>query len=196
MTLQRGPGYDREVRVMLGSALVLFVWTVVIGILNGVDVVDFDRKTLLTHLHVGTLGWIATSVFAATFYLFDGPSTAQSRALAWATPVMAVIYNIAFLTTTSVVRPALGTAMMVVMLLFAAPAWVGGAQSSSVVARVVSMTSSGGGAVVGASSPVQPGRSEACHFFMPSAVDTRKTPSSRSIKAWSRSSAFSLRAHH
>ena len=122
MTLQRGAGYDREVRVMLGSALVLFVWTVVIGILNGVDVVEFEEKTLLTHLHVGTLGWISTAVFAATLYLFDGPSTAESRMLAWATPAVAVIYNIAFLTTTSLVRPALGALMVVVMLLFAAHA--------------------------------------------------------------------------
>lgn len=128
MTLQQdastrlGSGYAREVRVMLGSALVLFVWTVVIGILNGVDVIDFDHKVLLTHLHVGTLGWISAAVFAATFYLFDGPSTPQSRALAWATPVVAVAYNIAFLTTTSIVRPIVGTAMVVVMLLFAAHA--------------------------------------------------------------------------
>ena len=107
---------------MLGSALVLFVWTVVIGILNGVDVIDFDHKVLLTHLHVGTLGWISTAVFAATLYVFDGPSTPQSRALAWATPAVAVAYNIAFLTTTSVVRPIVGTAMVVVMLLFAAHA--------------------------------------------------------------------------
>lgn len=122
MALQRGAGYDREVRVMLGSALVLFVWTVVIGILNGVDVVEFEEKTLLTHLHVGTLGWISTAVFAATLYLFDGPSTPQSRMLAWATPLVAVVYNIAFLTTTSLVRPALGVLMVVVMLLYAAHA--------------------------------------------------------------------------
>ncbi|MFA7297569.1 MAG: hypothetical protein WC211_10380 [Dehalococcoidia bacterium] len=144
MTLQQdasarlGTGYAREVRVMLGSALVLFVWTVVIGILNGVDVIDFDHKVLLTHLHVGTLGWISTAVFAATLYLFDGPSTPQSRALAWATPVVAVAYNIAFLTTTSVVRPIVGTAMVVVMVLFAAHAlW--GLLSRGREGRVVSV---------------------------------------------------------
>ena len=38
---------------------------------------DFDRKTLLTHLHVGTLGWIATAVFAATFALFDQPTASE-----------------------------------------------------------------------------------------------------------------------
>lgn len=127
-TLQRsasagsGSGYGREVRLMLGSALLLFVWTVVIGILNGVDAVEFGHKTLLTHLHVGTLGWIATAVFAATFALFDDESTPLSRAAAWAAPATALLYNLAFLTTTSIVRPALGAVMLLVILGFAAHA--------------------------------------------------------------------------
>ena len=35
--------YASEVRLMLRAALVLFVFTVVVGILNGIDLVDFDR---------------------------------------------------------------------------------------------------------------------------------------------------------
>ena len=56
----------REVRLLLQVAMAVFVWTVGIGILNGTDVVDFDRKVLLSHVHAGTLGWITTSVFAAS----------------------------------------------------------------------------------------------------------------------------------
>src|SRR6185503_2989978 len=41
-----------------------------IGILNGTDVVDFSRKVVLSHVHAGTLGWITTSVFAASLWLF------------------------------------------------------------------------------------------------------------------------------
>lgn len=36
-----------------------------VGILNGLDLVEFDRKALLTHVHAGTLGWITLGFFAA-----------------------------------------------------------------------------------------------------------------------------------
>ena len=49
-------------KLLLQVAMVVFVWTIGIGILNGTDVVDFDRKVLLSHVHAGTLGWITTSV--------------------------------------------------------------------------------------------------------------------------------------
>ena len=54
--------YASEVRLLLRSALVLFTFTVVVGILNGTDLMEFDRKALLTHVHAGTLGWITMSV--------------------------------------------------------------------------------------------------------------------------------------
>src|SRR5690606_13131356 len=59
-----------EVKLLLQVAMAVFVWTVVIGILNGADVVDFDRMVLLSHVHAGTLGWITTSVIAASLWLF------------------------------------------------------------------------------------------------------------------------------
>ncbi len=45
-------------RNLFRAALVLFIITVVIGILNGIDVWDPPRNTLLTHVHAGTLGHI------------------------------------------------------------------------------------------------------------------------------------------
>lgn len=44
----------REVLLLLQVAMAVFVWTVVIGILNGTDIVDFNRKTVLSHVHAGT----------------------------------------------------------------------------------------------------------------------------------------------
>jgi hypothetical protein len=64
-----------EVRLLLQLAMVVFVWTVGIGILNGTDLVDFDRKVVLSHVHAGTLGWITTCVFAATLWLFGAGAT-------------------------------------------------------------------------------------------------------------------------
>ena len=61
-----------DVKLLLLSALGIFMITVVIGILNGTDLIDLDRSspTLMTHVHAGTLGWITLSVFGAAIWLF------------------------------------------------------------------------------------------------------------------------------
>ena len=57
-----------EIRLLLQAALALFVITVVIGILNGTDLVDFSHAKLLTHVHAGTLGWITLSALAGSLW--------------------------------------------------------------------------------------------------------------------------------
>lgn len=113
--------YTAQIRLLLGAALALFTFTVVVGILNGTDVVDFDRKALLTHVHVGTLAWITMSVIAAALWLFAlgdtaGKDAATVRLLGYATPVTITAYSLAFLATTNVMRPILGTVVGVVIL--------------------------------------------------------------------------------
>ena len=105
--------YRSQIRLLLGTALVMFVFTVVIGILNGTDLVDFDRKVLLTHVHVGTLAWITLSVFASTLWLFaeqplEGVADAWARVGSPLAAATVVVYNLTFLTTTGYVRPAAG----------------------------------------------------------------------------------------
>jgi hypothetical protein len=63
--------YRAEIRSLYRVAMLIFLVTVGIGLLNGLDVVDFDRATLLTHVHAGTLGWITLSVFAFTLWLWQ-----------------------------------------------------------------------------------------------------------------------------
>ena len=121
-----GPGgsaaYGAEVRWILQAAMVLFIYTVVIGILNGLDLVTFERKPLLAHLHIGTLGWITMTVFAGSLTLFGprDPANTNLRRLALAAPFAALAYNVAFGTTDGIARPILGTVMMLVILAFAA----------------------------------------------------------------------------
>src|SRR5688572_6140867 len=115
-TLDTHP-YASQIRFLLQSAMLIFAYTVVIGILNGTDLVEFGHKTLLTHVHTGTLGWITTSVFAAALWLFGGtPGTGWRDSFARilpATTVIAVIaYNLAFLLTTGSARPTIGGAML------------------------------------------------------------------------------------
>ncbi|MBI5946720.1 MAG: hypothetical protein HY875_01110 [Chloroflexi bacterium] len=86
LSSQSGTGgpFRGQAVLLLQEALVIFVFTVVVGILNGTDLVDFGRKTLLTHVHGGTLGWITLSVFAASLLLFgEGhrPGPAEVRAV-------------------------------------------------------------------------------------------------------------------
>ena len=113
MELRSHP-YRSQIRLLLGTALTMFVFTVVIGILNGTDLVDFDRKVLLTHVHVGTLAWITLSVFASTLWLF-AEQPLQGLAGTWArrgAPLAAgtvVLYDLTFLTTTGYLRPVMGS---------------------------------------------------------------------------------------
>lgn len=113
--------YLSQIRLLLQSALLIFAYTVVIGILNGTDLVDFSHKQLLTHVHTGTLGWITTSVFAGALWLFGAtPGTGMrdtlARTLPMATVVSVLAYNVAFLLTTGSARPTVGGVMFLVIL--------------------------------------------------------------------------------
>jgi hypothetical protein len=131
-----GHPYGSQIRFLLQAALLIFAYTVVIGILNGTDLVDFGHKTLLTHVHTGTLGWITTSVFAAALWLFGGVAgtgwrDSFARNLPAVTVVSVIAYNVAFLTTTGSARPTIGGAMLLVIVAWVA--WIFAARRSAVL---------------------------------------------------------------
>ena len=117
-----------EIQALLQAALLVFIFTAVVGILNGTDVVDFDQKTILTHVHTGTLGWITLSVFAAALWLFGkGAAVGAGSALAVRLLTVAAVatipaYNLAFLTTYGEWRPVLGCLVLTTIVGFLA--WV------------------------------------------------------------------------
>jgi len=84
------------VRNLFRAAQVIFVITVVIGILNGTDVWDVPRNTLLTHVHAGTLGWITLSIFGAAIWIFGSPDDNSSNTLANFSIVALALYVLAF----------------------------------------------------------------------------------------------------
>jgi hypothetical protein len=108
------------VRNLFRSALVLFVITIVIGILNGIDVWEPPRNTLLTHVHAGTLGWITLAVFGGAIWMFGSPGDESSRPLANFSIVALSIYVLAFwsvdLTTSSIQRPIGGSLAFLAMV--------------------------------------------------------------------------------
>jgi len=117
---------QREVRLLLQTAMVVFVWTVGIGILNGTDIVDFNRKVILSHVHAGTLGWITTCVFAASLWLFGTGASARSalvaRRITWAAVVVLPVFALTFAFTYDDPRAVMGSAALGVIV--AVFAWV------------------------------------------------------------------------
>jgi len=85
------------------AALLLFVFTIVVGILNGLDLYDPDHDTLITHVHAGTLGWISLAVSGTGLLMFtrgrnlSETEQARGRTLAWAMTAAITLYVIAFL---------------------------------------------------------------------------------------------------
>lgn len=112
--------FASEIRFIIRAAMLLFVYTVVVGILNGTDLVDFSQHLLLAHVHLGTLGWLTMSVFAGALAIFgDGRAPGWIRPIAMLAPVAALLYGIAFMLTGGIIRPVAGTLMSVVILGFA-----------------------------------------------------------------------------
>lgn len=116
-TALRGHPFAAEIRGLFGVAMAVFVLTVAVGILNGLDLVEFDRNTILTHVHSGAMGWISLSALAATLWLFGGPATATGaarvRQLTWLAAISIPFYVIAFWTGNLVFRAVTGLVVMV-----------------------------------------------------------------------------------
>src|SRR5687767_4345515 len=127
--------HGRQIVRLLQAALLIFAYTVGIGILNGTDVIEFGHQTLLTHVHTGTLGWITTSVFAASLWLFGatpapGWRDTLARFLPAATVLTVVAYNIAFAMTFGSGRPTIGGFMLLVIVGWVA--WIFGSRKDTV----------------------------------------------------------------
>jgi hypothetical protein len=116
---------EREVRLLLRVALLVFVYTIVVGILNGLDLVEFSRPLLLAHLHGGTLGWMTLGILAVACWLFAGGETPNessvrfARGLAYLAAAAIALYVLAFATTTNALRPAAGVGTLAALTGFA-----------------------------------------------------------------------------
>lgn len=114
---------DQQIRNTLRVAMLVFVYTIGIGILNGLDLVEFSRQQLLSHLHGGTLGWMTLSIIAATQYLFvDGAGTIDERSaknvrvFSYLAAVAIPLYVFAFATTFGIGRPLGGTVTFIALV--------------------------------------------------------------------------------
>src|SRR5215472_3107529 len=107
-----------EITWLLQAAMLVFVLTVVIGILNGQQIVTAaDRAVRLAHVHSGTLGWITLSVLALCLWLFGaGDTSPKSRTvIRWLSILAAIsvpVYVLAFLSGNLVARAVFGTPVL------------------------------------------------------------------------------------
>ena len=110
----------RAVVPLLFASMAIFVVTVVMGILNGTDLVDLPHGALLAHVHSGTLGWITLSIFAAAAWIFG--TSDMPRVLRDGSIVAVVLYVTAFWADVAEIRPIAGTLMLAAIVWFAV--WV------------------------------------------------------------------------
>lgn len=112
-----------QVRLLFAVAMTMFVITIGIGILNGLDLVDFStaelRATVLTHVHSGTLGWITLAILAATIWLTGH----GSRRLALAFAIGIPVYVAAFWSGSLPARAITGVILLGAVFVLAWWAW-------------------------------------------------------------------------
>ena len=127
--------------------------TIVIGIVNGLDLYEFDRNQLLTHVHSGTLGWITLGIVASAMWL----THAADRRLAVALAVLIPIYVAAFYFGNFTVRAITGVALMIAVLWVFAWAWraTRGGRSLPGLAVALGLTTFTYGALIGVLLQVQ-----------------------------------------
>ncbi len=111
---------ESSARLLFRAALLIFLVTIVIGILNGLDVWDPSNNMLLTHVHSGTLGWITLSVMAGAILLFgqgaDERAARQARSISITAVAVTSLYVVAFATGTGIFRPIAGTLMLLAIV--------------------------------------------------------------------------------
>lgn len=106
----------RAVVPLLAAAMVIFVITVLIGILNGMDLWNVSHGALLAHVHAGTLGWITLSIFAGAAWVIGADRV--PKALVWLSIAAVVLYVGAFFANLTQIRPYAGALMLFSMIWF------------------------------------------------------------------------------
>lgn len=141
------------VRRLLFVAMGLFLVTIVIGIVNGLDLYEFNHDQLLTHVHSGTLGWITLSIVAASAWFARG----IDRRLAWSLASLIPIYIIAFFVAIPVLRAVVGGALLIAILWLLTWAWRLAATRRSLpsIAIALGLSTFTYGAVIGVLRQIQ-----------------------------------------
>lgn len=135
-------------RILYLVAMAVFVVTIAIGILNGLDVVEFDRNQLLTHVHSGTVGWLTLSLVATAMVYFRRGDVRLAAALG----LMVPLYVAAFYTGSFALRAISGTILLAIVAWVVVWVWQTYLASNRALPGLgiaLALTTFGYGAVVG-----------------------------------------------
>ena len=122
-SLQANP-LRTDIRLLFQAAMLVFVITVAIGILNGLHLVgQLSQDVLLTHVHAGTLGWITLSVFAVSLWFFgEGKAPTETNRYVRTMSILAAVciplYVLAFLSGNFIARAVFGFPVLLLMIGF------------------------------------------------------------------------------
>lgn len=149
MSVLRGaPSWAVAARDLFLVAMGVFVFNIAIGILNGSDVVNFDRNQILTHVHAGTIGWLTLTIVASSFILFR----AADRRLVVTLAILVPLYVAAFYTGNFALRAIGGTLLLIAigwLLVWVWRQFLAGERTLPRLAVTLGLTSFGYGALVG-----------------------------------------------
>lgn len=154
VSIERAPtGWAPLARGLFLVAMALFVITVAIGIVNGLDLYTFNHDQLLTHVHSGTLGWITLSLVGATFWLVRR----GDRALAATLAILVPIYVAAFYSGNLPARAITGTGLLVAILWLVGWVWFELRREPTIplLAVTFGLTSFAYGAIIGVLIQIQ-----------------------------------------
>lgn len=151
--MSSGGALGRQVRTLYHIAMAVFLVTIVIGIINGLDLYEFNRDQLLTHVHSGTLGWITLGIVASAIWL----TRSTDRRLVMALAILIPIYVAAFYTGNLAIRAITGTALLIVILWVLAWAWraTDGGRTLPGLAVALGLTTFTYGAIIGVVIQIQ-----------------------------------------
>ena len=90
----KDPELWKKLQVTMMEAMAIFVFTIFIGILNAVDLVDFTRAEILFHLHSGTIGWISLSAVALLVWYFVGDRDLDEQSTKMAKSLLTYVQRI------------------------------------------------------------------------------------------------------
>ncbi len=153
MSMAAAGDLGRQVRTLFLVALALFLVTIVIGIVNGLDLYEFDRNQLLTHVHAGTLGWLSLAVIASALWL----TRSANRMMTWAFAILVPVYVLAFYSGSLEARAVTGVLLLLAMLWLLVWGWQRAMADRSlpVLAVALGLTSFFYGGVIGVLLQVQ-----------------------------------------
>ena len=135
-------------------AMAVFLVTVSIGVVNGLDLVSPSRDVLLTHVHSGTLGWLSLGIVATAGWLFRS----GDRRIATTLIVLVPLYVAAFASGNYTARAIGGVALLAAIVWLVVWAWrsfLAGERSLPGLAVALALTTFTYGAIIGVLLQIQ-----------------------------------------